>query len=118
MAYKMTLSILLSLGAYGAQAGTMGHVELKPNFGGFYTGLGTGMFNLITTDAYSATRNPAALPSIHGQRNFTDSAVLFDGHLGYGKMFNQNTYLGAKASVQYTPLKSKIHFGLFGSKIE
>lgn len=104
VSYKMFLGSLLCITACGSHAGAMGNANLESSFSGFYTGLGTGMLTLLTNDAYSVTRNPATRPPTNGRVNFTDSAVLFDGHVGYGKMFNQKTYLGAKASIQYTPL--------------
>lgn len=102
---KAIAGFLLSVGLSGVQAGTMGNIEPAPDFSGFYAGLGTGMLTLLSSNDYSVGFSPAIRPPVSGHADFTDSAVLFDGHLGYGKMFNQRTYLGAKASVQYTPLK-------------
>lgn len=101
---QITCGLLLSLGCSTGFAGTMGNSGLPKDFNGFYAGLGTGMLNLLTKDAFSTSTNTGA-PPVTGKLSFTDSSVLFDGHLGYGTLFNQNAYLGAKTFVYYTPLQ-------------
>lgn len=101
---QMACGLLLGLGLSTGFAGTMGDAALPTNFNGFYAGLGTGMLNLLTKNAFSTSSITSAPPAT-GKLSFTDSAVLFDGHLGYGQLFNQNTYLGAKTFVYYTPLQ-------------
>lgn len=102
---RKVLSAVLTMSVSCVFAGTMGAVESNPNFGGFYAGLGTGMMTLMSNLSYSVTRVPTLSPSYSGKASYTDTAVLFDGHLGYGQMFHEKAYLGAKASVFYTPLK-------------
>lgn len=71
---------------------------------GFYAGLGSGFTTFFNDDAHSITlTNPALYEPGHFKS--TDSAVLFDGHLGFGQFIKKDTYLGAKTSVYYTPLE-------------
>lgn len=101
---QIVSGLLLSLGCSISFAGTMGNIGTPNNFNGFYAGLGTGMLNLLTKDSFASSTNTGAAP-VTGNLSFTDSSVLFDGHLGYGKLFNQHTYLGAKTFAYYTPLQ-------------
>lgn len=57
-----------------------------------------------------AKLNARTLPDTHLQwggnahAKLSDNTNLFDGHVGYGKYFNQNMYVGAKTSVYHTAL--------------
>src|SRR3990167_7589075 len=105
MKRKLALSIFLSLGINAINAGTMGEMTPANTFGGLYIGLGTGMLTLISEQTYSTVRVPSIRPPSSGELDYTNSAVLFDGHVGYGAMITPQFYLGAKASIQYTPLE-------------
>lgn len=98
---------LISLALFTAAnvnfAGTMGPVQENSAFDGFYAGLGTGMLTLYSKDTYSVSV-PGVGVVRSGSNSVTNSATLFSGQFGYGRMFSSNTYLGAKASIYYTPL--------------
>jgi len=103
---KMT-AVLLSLGSASALAGTMGAVEpVVNNFDGFYVGLGSGLSTLFEKHNYSSVESD-------GHNNFSSSSkdaassTLFTGTLGYGKMFAEKTYLGAKFSTYYSPAERR-----------
>lgn len=102
---QLTGGLLFGLAANVAFAGAMGDVAVANHFDGFYAGLGTGMLTLLTEDAYTSTRSTGRVSS--GQPSWSDAAVLFDGHIGYGRMVAPTTYLGAKGSVYYTLLQQK-----------
>ncbi|WP_019217636.1 outer membrane protein [Legionella tunisiensis] len=99
------LPMVLSLGAGSLYAGTMGSIEPVSNFGGFYIGLGSGITTVFTKDSFSTARSDGLGGNADTNR-YTNTAVLFTGQIGYGAMFNQKTYLGAKASIYYTPLET------------
>jgi len=88
-------SCMLALGMHGVYAGDMA----KPSydFDGAYLGLGSGFMTLISQTARGNVRG-------NGTKNFTDTAILFTGDIGYGRMVKEDFYLGLKGSVYYTPL--------------
>ncbi len=107
MLNKVFSVMVLSIGTMGVYAGTMGADSQDYNLAGFYAGLGTGYTTLIAKDSFSVA-HALPTPAYNRSIQFTDSAVLFDGHIGYGNYFNQNMYLGAKASIYYTPLQHDV----------
>jgi len=99
------ISGLILCASFGSSfAGSMGDVNSTFDFNGFYAGLGTGFTTFFVNDSYSNSFSNASVPSQETIRT-TDTAVLFDAHLGYGQFVKPNTYLGAKASIYYTPLE-------------
>lgn len=102
MLKKKITTALLSLGSVTALAGTMGAVEPAMDFDGFYLGLGSGVSSLFHKDISSSVESD-------GHNNFYDTSrgvqsdLIFTGNIGYGKMFAEKTYLGAKASIYYNP---------------
>ncbi|MBL7481186.1 outer membrane protein [Legionella bononiensis] len=105
MSSRFMLIAPLSLALSNVFAGTMGPINDTTGFGGFYAGLGTGFTTVISHDDYTITR-PGFGTIRQGTHKVTNSAVLFSGQVGYGLMFNQNTYLGGKASIYYTPMEN------------
>ena len=97
-------AVVLSASISTATAGSMGAKDSSYDFNGFYAGLGTGFTTFFYDDNYtfSLSNSAAHIPS---RLKSTDSAIIFDGHLGYGQFIKNNTYLGAKTSVLYTPLE-------------
>lgn len=89
-------------------AGTMGQGVMPYDFSGYYGGLGTGFSTFFDSDKHSTVLTSAPTATTAKSKS-TQSAILFDGHLGYGRFIQQNTYLGAKGSVYYTPLESLAH---------
>lgn len=86
-------------------AGTMGEAQ-SVNFSGLYAGLGTGWMSLLS--------NPtASYPSFSGnplnsdQFRTTNTSILFDGHVGYGRVLPSQYYLGVKGSVYYPLLQNR-----------
>lgn len=85
-------------------AGTMGDVK-ENAFNGAYIGLGTGVLTNLTTNTYTTT-NYGTAPSISPSIHDSSSGVMFSGNIGYGKNVYENVYLGAKASILYTPINT------------
>ncbi len=87
-------------------AGTMGAVE-TPSFDGLYLGLGTGFISIFNNDSFRTQRsNSTKVAGIPEVNRYTNTAVQFNANLGYGKMFKEKTYLGAKAAVYYSPFEN------------
>ncbi len=91
----IVVSCMLALGVNSVYAGDMG----KPSydFDGAYLGLGSGVMTLFTQENRENVRG-------NDIKNFTDTAVLFTGDIGYGRMFKEDLYLGVKGSIYYTAL--------------
>lgn len=93
MGRKIT-TVILSFYVLSAHAGLFELSQQDTDFNGLYAKL-----------------NARTLPDPHLQwssgthATLSDNTSLFDGHVGYGKYFNQNMYLGAKTSVYHTPLE-------------
>lgn len=100
---------LLSIGLLAminvVNAGTMGNTS-SYDFDGFYGGLGTGLLSLFTTDTYAGTRSDGTGGKT-GENHYIDSAVLFTGQVGYGRMLQGRTYLGVKGSIYYSPIDDR-----------
>lgn len=91
-------------------AGSMG--EVKENaFNGAYVGLGTGVLTNFTTNTYTTTNYYGGASSIAPSIHDSASGVMFSGNLGYGKTIYENVYLGAKASILYTPINTTFGSG-------
>lgn len=103
MARNVCLTILLSLGITSAIAGSLGMAESVDNFDGFYIGLGAGFTTIYTNDTLNSSISGVTNPILSGSIPSTETGVLFTGNVGYGKMFNQKTYLGAKGTIYYKP---------------
>lgn len=87
-------------------AGTMGEVEPKSDFNGLYVGLGTGLMNIMSQTSFSNTYSQFnGYFDDYSHAKYNNTAILFSGQIGYGKMIRPKTYLGAKSSVYYTPFK-------------
>lgn len=93
---------VLSLKAF---SGTMGP-STTYTLDGLYVGLGTGFTSLFTDDKF-ITRRTNMSKGITDTNRFTYTSILFNGNIGYGKMFRDVYYLGAKASIFYTPLEAQ-----------
>lgn len=99
-----TFATLCTMSMNMAFAGTMGSNQPAYDLSGFYAGLGTGFTTFFNDDIHTLSlSNPVTV--VNGHTKATESAVLFDGHLGYGQFIKRDTYLGAKTSVYYTPLE-------------
>jgi len=96
---------MLALGVHGVYAGNMG----KPSydFDGAYLGLGSGVMTLFSQNGRGNVRGSDT-------KNFTDTAILVTGDIGYGRMVKEDFYLGIKGSIYYTPLVN-LHEGSFSS---
>jgi len=81
----------------------MGSSNTSYDFDGGYLGLGTGLISIFTKDTFSLTNYGNNGPSSGNLRN-TYTGILFSGNIGYGEMIKKSVYLGAKASIVYTPL--------------
>ena len=104
--FKHAVYFLLLSSLIDAHAGSMGEIHTA-HFNGLYAGLGVGESTLFAKDNYLNTINidnftKAELSNTLRNEN---TAVLFEGHLGYGKMLSPILYLGAKSSVYYTPIE-------------
>ena len=96
-----TTTLLLSLGLNTAFAGTMG--EETYNMDGFYIGAGAGLATILLKNTASESFNNLNM-SVNRKVNDSDAGILFEGQVGYGKMFKEKVYLGVKGSVYYTPI--------------
>lgn len=103
---KHTVCFLLISSLIDAHAGSMGDMN-SAHFDGFYAGLGVGDSTLFAKDSYSNTIsiNDFIKAELSNTLRNENNAVLFEGHLGYGKMVEPRFYLGAKGSVFYTPIQ-------------
>lgn len=72
------------------------------NIEGVYLGLGTGLINLYTNDNFIARKSNSSV-SVKETERASYTSILFNGNIGYGKMYSDSYYFGAKASVFYTP---------------
>lgn len=106
--FKKIISGVLLLSSATAFSGTMGVVEPMPDFNGFYVGLGSGVTTVSIQGNTSSVDSNGFLNYNNSARQLND-AILFTGNMGYGKMFAEKTYLGAKASVYYTPGEDTIN---------
>ena len=107
-------AMILSLGMTNAMAGSMGITEPVNDFDGFYIGLGAGFTTIYTHDTLNASIAGITNPILSASTPSTATAALFTGNLGYGKMFDQKTYLGAKGSMYYKPGESETNNVYFG----
>ena len=102
MAIKKGIIALFVLSSSSAFSGTMGPIETNTNFGGLYLGLGTG----VTDISGKATVQTNSSDILNGSGSYSGTggsdSILYTGVVGYGKMFNEKTYFGAKASIYYT----------------
>ncbi len=91
------VQIAMANGMEGIQA----HHDLQP----FYTSpsipLNPSLSNLTQPNLLSKLPMMTSEPTMR-----SSSAKLFDGQFGYGQFFKQDTYVGAKTSVQYTSIES------------
>ncbi len=87
------------LGTNVAISGGMGPVST--DFSGFYAGLGTGAMTELSANKASFPVNPTG--TVYSSDQWLNSAtgVLFDGHIGYGRVFSSQYYLGVKGSIDY-----------------
>ena len=106
MRSRATSLVFLALGFTQSFAGTMGAVEAPADFGGLNLGLGTGYMTIFNYDQSSITHSDNLFNHSDSCRE-NNTAILFTGEVGYGKMFNQNTYFGAKGSIYYTPSQKR-----------
>lgn len=97
--------LLLSTALGSAYAGDMGEINQPYDFNGFYAGLETGFGTFFTKDNHSQTFSTSGIQHSSILRD-TNTAIAFEGNLGFGRMILANTYLGAKASIYYTPLET------------
>lgn len=87
-------------------AGTLGAPQV-PDFNGVSLGLGTGFISIFNNDNFRTQRsNSTRVAGAAEVNRYTDTAVQFNANLGYGKMFKEKTYLGAKAAVYYSPFEN------------
>lgn len=93
---------MLSLRAFSGAMGTDATYTLD----GLYVGLGTGFTSLFTEDKFITRRNNMSR-GITDTNRFFYTSILFNGNIGYGKMFRDVYYIGAKASIFYTPLEEQ-----------
>lgn len=99
------IAILWGVLGLKAFSGTMGP-STTYTLDGLYVGLGTGFTSLFTEDKF-ITRRSNLSKGITDTNRFSYTSILFNGNIGYGKMFRDVYYLGAKASVFYTPLNAQ-----------
>lgn len=98
--------IALGLCIQSSFAGGMGSEVAYPTFDGFYAGLGSGFSTLFSQNTVIFPSNPTSTTSSSSnQVRMTETAVMFDGHVGYGRTIRPNVYLGVKGSVDYIPLE-------------
>ncbi len=93
--FKRTAVLAFSLGLTNAFAKPVSLGQQWHDFNGFYAALGSDLNTKLSYDTLNSNKEVL----------FSSQKTLFDGHVGYGKYFNQNIYLGAKTSVYYTPLE-------------
>ena len=105
MKYLHIFPIITSIGLTNLYAGTMGPIGSDYDFNGFYVGLGTGFNTVFIKNSFSTTRSDGVGGQTDKNR-YTHSAVLFTGNVGYGTMLKEKTYIGAKASIYYSPLNT------------
>lgn len=98
---KKELACILLLNSVCSYAGTMG--DTSYDLQGLQIGLGAGLTTFFDKDTHQMTIEPA-IPNNQTLRS-TNSAILFEGHAGYGQMWREHFYLGAKGSVYYTPME-------------
>ncbi len=104
MLKKLSAVSVICLSMGNAFAGDMGPVGY--DFGGFYVGLGTGFSTFFNNDSYVDSGSLVTLSYNNPKNRRNDvTGVMFDGVVGYGAMFQENTYFGAKASVYYSPVR-------------
>lgn len=110
--------LLLSTSIGMAYAGEMGEISKPYDFGGFYLGLETGFGTFLARDYHTDSISTLAI-SQASTLNTSDTAIAFEGNIGLGKMLYANTYLGAKASIYYSPIETLTQSSLNdGSLIE
>lgn len=105
MLKKIFVLTIFYLSANFAFAGTMSAYNDYSNdysLEGFYFGLGTGLINLYTDDNFIARQSNSASSFRENERE-SYTSVLFTGHIGYGRMYTDTFYIGAKANIFYTP---------------
>lgn len=99
---KKTLLIAISCGITNlAFSGTMSGFS-DYTMEGAYIGLGTGLINLYTDDNFIARKSNSSV-SVKETERSSYTSILFTGHVGYGKMYTDSFYFGAKANIFYTP---------------
>lgn len=102
---KLHLMGILAALSNPLHAGSMGP-ETTPSFDGAYIGVGTGVISLFNNDNFRTQRSNSTRIAGAGEVNrYTDTAIQFNGNLGYGKMMQQKAYLGAKAAIYYSPIQ-------------
>tara|TARA_R110002126_G_scaffold291755_1_gene456928 strand:+ start:37423 stop:38211 length:789 start_codon:yes stop_codon:yes gene_type:complete len=102
---KLHVISLLAALSNPLHAGSMGSDEIA-SFDGAYLGVGTGFISLFNNDNFRTQRSNSTRVAGGGEVNrYTDTAIQFNGNLGYGKMMPKKTYLGAKASIYYSPIQ-------------
>ncbi|MDF1646026.1 MAG: hypothetical protein P1U61_03455 [Legionellaceae bacterium] len=102
------VAVVCAVGIQSVEAGSVGDAY---NMGGFYAGIGVGEATILINEAFSSTFDAYNMAT-NGVTNDTRTGILFQGQIGYGKMFEEHTYLGLKGSVYYTP----IHYSGTGSE--
>lgn len=84
----------------------MGEKVTNFNFNGFYAGLGSGFTNIMSNTTGSTVFSQyGGYFDEYSKSKYNNTAVLFTGQIGYGKMFRNKSYLGLKGSVYYTPFE-------------
>jgi outer membrane immunogenic protein len=102
---KLRITCLLTALSSNLFAGTMGPSE-TPSFDGLYLGLGTGVISAFNNDHFRTQRSSSTkIVGADEVNRYTDTAIQFNGNLGYGKMMREKTYLGGKAAIYYSPLQ-------------
>ncbi len=100
--FKKILCVAMSLTLTSvAFSGTMSGYR-DYSLDGFYIGLGTGLFNLYTDDSFIARKSNSSV-SVNETEKSSYTSVLFTGNIGYGRMYTDTLYVGAKANIFYTP---------------
>ena len=79
----------------------MGEETYHPD--GLYVGAGAGLATVFLKNTVTNNFNTFNVGTTNVS-NDSKGGILFEGQVGYGKMYRENTYLGVKGSVYYTPI--------------
>jgi outer membrane immunogenic protein len=69
---------------------------------GVYVGVGTGLLNLSTDDNFIARKSNSSI-NVNETEKQAYTSILFTGNVGYGRMYTDTIYIGAKANIIYSP---------------